>query len=143
MRELQKAMHNKKNDGFFAEFRFLKANRKIAYVQHKGIFIRDKSGMPVRAIGSMVDVTSAIERVHKIETQNAALKEIAWIQAHQVRAPLATLMGLVALMKSKDEYGINEADLIDKIQTEARNLDEIINTVVKKAEAIKSDLKEG
>lgn len=143
MRELQKAMHNKNNDGFFAEFRFLKANRKIAYVQHKGIFIRDKSGMPVRAIGSMVDVTSAIERVHKIETQNAALKEIAWIQAHLVRAPLATLMGLVALMKSKDEYGINEADLIDKIQTEARNLDEIINTVVKKAEAIKSDLKDG
>jgi len=140
MSELQKAMHDKSNDMFFAEFRFLKANREIAYVQHRGIFIRDKNGKPIRVIASMVDVTTTRERLHKIEVQNAALKEIAWIQAHLVRAPLASLMGLVALMKSKDEYGINEADLIDKIQTEAFNLDEIINTIVRKAEAIKSDL---
>ncbi|MBS1687387.1 MAG: PAS domain-containing protein, partial [Bacteroidetes bacterium] len=142
MSDLQKAMHNKSNDVFFAEFRFLKANREVAYVQHTAIFIRDKNGKPIRAIASMVDVTTARERLRKIEAQNAALKEIAWIQAHLVRAPLASLMGLVALMKYKEEYGINEADLIEKIETEARNLDEIINTIVKKAEAIKSDLKD-
>ncbi|PQJ10736.1 hypothetical protein CJD36_012255 [Flavipsychrobacter stenotrophus] len=41
------------------------------------------------------DVTDNVNNLKSIQLQNEKLKEIAWLQSHVVRAPLARLMGLV------------------------------------------------
>jgi len=41
----------------------------------------------------MRDITEQQEYVERIEDQNNSLREIAWMQSYQVRAPLANVLG--------------------------------------------------
>lgn len=123
-------------DSFYAEFRFLRANRTVAYVQNRCNFIRDEHGKAIRAIGAMADVTESAERSRKIARQNESLRDIAWMQSHVIRAPLATLMGLVALLKEKNKVDMPEEDLLEYLQQSANSLDQVIRDIVKKTEAV-------
>ncbi len=123
-------------ESFYAEFRFLKANREVAYVQNRCTFIRDEHGKAIRGIGALADVTESVERRKKIEKQNESLIEIAWIQSHVIRAPLATLLGLMTLFKAREEMELDEDDLVEKIMESAHSLDKVIHEVVRKAEAV-------
>lgn len=64
-----------------------------------------------------IDISDRIELLNSFEKQNNNLKEIAWVQSHVLRAPLARLMALLKLMEFK---GI-------KIQTEAESKEHQIN----------------
>jgi PAS domain S-box-containing protein len=121
---------------FTSEFRFLKANREISYVQHKGIIIRDANGKPIRGLGAMIDLTETQERLRKIESQNELLKEIAWTQSHVVRAPLANLQGFIKLLKEEINEGVTDPKLLDYIIDSTEKLDEIILDIVKKTNKI-------
>lgn len=130
--DLNKALFDPKVFQFNAEFRFLKADKSIAYVQHKGIFIRDAKGKATRALGAMIDLTETLERMSKIEMQNKVLKEIAWTQSHLVRAPLANILGLTELLKENMNSGDENAQLIDYLKESAEKLDTVINNIVNK-----------
>jgi PAS domain S-box-containing protein len=117
---------------FIAQFRFLKANRDIAFVQHKGVFIRDSKGVAIRAYAAMVDLTESLERMNQIELQDKALKDISWTQSHVVRAPLANLLGFIYLLEENIETGLSDKEIIDHIGASAKRLDEIIRDIVSK-----------
>ena len=136
--QLRQSLADGNNNRYYASYRFLRANGTIAFVQHRGVFIRNEFGRVIRAVGAMVDVTELSESVLRITQQNERLREIAWIQSHVVRAPLATLMGLVDLMRIRKEEGIDEQTLIADIEATARKLDEVIHTIVKKSEMVDS-----
>ncbi len=135
---LRQSLADSHNNRYYASYRFLRANGTIAFVQHRGVFIRNEAGRVVRAVGAMVDVTELSESVMRISQQNERLREIAWIQSHVVRAPLATLMGLVDLMRIREKEGIDEQTLIADIEMTARKLDEVIHTIVRKSEMVDS-----
>jgi PAS domain S-box-containing protein len=86
------------------------------------------------------DVTEKKHYLETIEKQNAAFLEIAWIQSHVVRAPLARLMGLVNLIieeeKIRDEESVGFLQLIQK---SAEELDQIIREISKNTEQITQD----
>ena len=137
LEDLYKTIEDPTKEYFNSEFRFLKANGAITYVQHKGIFIRDANGKATRALGAMIDETETLNRIRKIEQQNNVLKDIAWTQSHVVRAPLANLQGLIKLFKTNIKSGINDdEELIEYIITSADKLDEIIREIVKKTREI-------
>ena len=121
---------------FNAEFGFLKANRDIAYVQHRGLFIRDADGKATRALAAMIDLTESLEKMRKIESQNKALKDIAWTQSHVVRAPLANLVGLVELLKDDNHVEMPHTDIIGHIGDCAKKLDNLIHEIVRKTEEV-------
>ena len=131
LNDLHKTLKDPTKEYFNAEFRFLKANRDVVCVQHKGLFIRNAKGEATRALAAMTDLTESQDRLRKIEMQNRALKDIAWTQSHIVRAPLANLMGLVNILKWE---ALNEAQrsLIDNIGESAEKLDVIVREIVKK-----------
>jgi PAS domain S-box-containing protein len=81
------------------------------------------------------DITENLRYFRKIEEQNKAFREIAWIQSHVVRAPLARLMGLMNVLdtiETKDE----EKELLDYIKQSADELDLIIRDISKKSENV-------
>jgi len=133
LEDLNQAIKDPTKNTFNAEFRFLKANRDIAYVQHKGILIRDANGRVTRALAAMIDLTETLERMNKIELQNKALKDITWTQSHVVRAPLANLLGLITLFKENTKNGKHDDDLVEYINASAQQLDTIIRDIVKKS----------
>lgn len=80
------------------------------------------------------DITESVNYTKAIEEQNSILREIAWIQSHVVRAPLARIMGLVDLMGNYPNDKESLAELLDHLLTSAYELDDVIRTIVKKSE---------
>lgn len=132
IRSLNRAIKNPKQEFFNTEYRFIKANGDVAYIQHKGIFIRNCDGEVTRIIGAMVDLTEALEKINKIELQDKALKDISWTQSHVVRAPLANLIGLINLLKENRQLGLIDDKLIGYISESAERLDHVIHDIVSK-----------
>jgi PAS domain S-box-containing protein len=86
------------------------------------------------------DITFKNRYIEAIETQNAKLKEIAWIQSHVVRAPLSRMLGLIGLVATEEDstnLTEDQKNLIHLIRESAHELDDIIREIAKKTEQIK------
>ena len=136
LNEIYNARHFSSKNQHYSEYRFLTADKKVRYVQHKSIFIRDKRGVTQRIIGAIIDVTESLERTRKIAEQNETLREIAWTQSHVVRSPLSNLMGLIGLLKERDSMELDLDDMLDKLSYEANRLDSIIQQIIRKTNNI-------
>lgn len=130
--DLKNKLSDPNQNSIIADYRFLKANGEVAYVQHRGVFIRDEHGKPTRLLSAMINLTDALIRIRKMEMQDKALKEIAWLQSHVVRAPLANLMGLIGLIKNKGNEGFKDDVLLRHISDSAEKLDRVIRDIVTK-----------
>ena len=82
-----------------------------------------------------VRINEEIEKkryVAEIELQNSKLKEISWMQSHTVRAPLATLMGLISLI----DYSSDDRPLFDEtlplLKKTAEDLDNVVRSILHK-----------
>jgi PAS domain S-box-containing protein len=86
------------------------------------------------------DVTERMKYLQAIEDWNKKLQEIAWIQSHVVRAPLARIMGLVEFINSKSEpvEGLSNPELLNNILDSANELDEVIRAIVTKTEQVEN-----
>jgi PAS domain S-box-containing protein len=82
------------------------------------------------------DITDRLMHIEAIEKQNEKLQEIAWIQSHVVRAPLAKIMGLIDLLQNHQLTDTEKGDMFIHILNSANELDAIIKQIVKKTELI-------
>lgn len=80
------------------------------------------------------DVTERLRYIKAIEVQNNKFQEIAWIQSHVVRAPLAKIMGLVDLIQNHSLSDTEKGDYFIHILNSAQELDAIVKEIVKKTE---------
>ncbi|UMY64927.1 MULTISPECIES: PAS domain-containing protein [unclassified Flavobacterium] len=131
--DLKDAIRDPARERFNAEFRFLKADGETAFVQHRGFFIRDQKGRVTRAVGAMTDLTETLDRMHKIESQDRALREIAWRQSHMVRAPLANLLGFLKLYRDQKATGGSADEYLDYISVSAEQLDSVLREIVEQS----------
>jgi PAS domain S-box-containing protein len=72
------------------------------------------------------DITEQQRHLDRIEKQNQRLREIAWIQSHRVRAPVASILGLAQLCNLEDP---GYAEIIPMLKTSAEQLDEVIREI--------------
>jgi PAS domain S-box-containing protein len=131
--EIIAALADPDKEIYYSEYRFLKANREVVLIQHRGIFLRDEQGRAIRAVETLKDITAHKERLNRIEKQNERLKEIAWAQSHHVRAPLARILALSELLKA-DSTSPQLAELLNYLCDSASELDDAIKAIVKKTE---------
>ncbi|HBH25024.1 MAG TPA: hypothetical protein DDY13_16590 [Cytophagales bacterium] len=68
------------------------------------------------------------ERTKQLEHQNKQLAEYAFINAHLLRAPVCTIMGLVNLMKYSD-LSSEDIVIISKLSRSVKTLDEIVKKI--------------
>ncbi|QEM05027.1 PAS domain-containing protein [Mucilaginibacter rubeus] len=85
--------------------------------------IRDLHDVVIGVNCLVRDITESQEHLHKIEDQNKRLREIAWIQSHRVRVPVASILGLVQLCDLNDSPN---AEIISKLKISAEQLDKVI-----------------
>src|SRR5690606_40818312 len=67
-------------------------------LQSRILVKHDSRGEATELVGFTLDITTHRQQTRELEMRNARLMEIAWVQSHEVRAPLARLMGLVHLL---------------------------------------------
>lgn len=82
------------------------------------------------------DITERRSHLQKIEEQNTALREIAFIESHKVRGPVATILGLEQLFNHNDYTDPINQVIVEGIAKMTRDLDLIIREVVRKSNAI-------
>ncbi len=133
---LVRAMANTEQMIFIENFRYIKANGEVSFVEHRGVFTRNDHGKAIRAVGAMIDVTHLKSRLATIKRQNEQLREIAWVQSHVVRAPLANLLGLTDMAKSMYEEGKIPMEILNGMGESAQKLDMVIRDIVRKTEEI-------
>jgi PAS domain S-box-containing protein len=85
---------------------------------------------------SFTDISDLKNAQVTLETQNKDLQEIAFIQSHELRGPLARIMGLVSLFNNHYPNDNFNQDIIKNIKHSSEKLDEVIFRIVAKAEKI-------
>jgi PAS domain S-box-containing protein len=96
--------------------------------------VRDNTGKTTHWISIERDVTQLKDHVSAVEKQNIQLKEIAWTQAHIVRAPVARIMGLADLLGDHLDHNPDATELVKFITVSALELDDIVREIIKKSE---------
>jgi len=96
----------------------------------------------------MIERTTNILRVlmenkrnqENIKEQNKRLQEIASISSHEIRRPVATILGLVNLFDKKNMDNPMNREIVGHIDLTAQELDGVIHTIVEKTIHLKDEL---
>ncbi|MCC8410121.1 PAS domain S-box protein [Mucilaginibacter sp. UR6-1] len=74
------------------------------------------------------NITSRKEKEVEIQRQNNFLRELAWMSSHQMRRPVATMLGLMGLMDiaEKDE---EKEEILPMLGTSIKEMDEIVHNI--------------
>ncbi len=117
-------------------YRHIKKNQEIIYVNIESNVVHF-DGKEVRLVLA-TDITERTKHIQAIEEQNKKLQEIAWMQSHVVRAPLARLMGLINCIK---EHPDTNQQLLNHVLSSAEELDKIVRGIVGRTDNVKIDQK--
>lgn len=106
------------------------------YSKHKtGILLKQKVDEKTLELSER---NRELERaLQDIEKQNEVLKEVAWVQSHELRGPLSRLMGLVEVFNNYESYKTikkEKAELADEIEKAAKDLDNIVRRLNREIE---------
>jgi DNA-binding NtrC family response regulator len=79
------------------------------------------------------------ERIYaekKLKLQNEKLFEIAFLQSHQVRAPIANVLGLINLFNQNNPNDPMNTEVIRRLQSTTESFDKVIKQIVQKTHEI-------
>jgi GAF domain-containing protein len=102
----------------------------------------DPTPEEIELLQSLADITSvSIENVYayqELKLQNEKLTEIAFLQSHQVRAPIAQVQGLFNLFKFDQPSDPGNAEIVRKLKVASDGLDAVIKEIVLKTSQIEA-----
>jgi PAS domain S-box-containing protein len=75
-----------------------------------------------------IDITEQHQRIEMIEKQNEQLRRINWVQSHEMRRPVANILGLTALF-NRSVADTENLPIINHIESSARLLDQMIRKI--------------
>lgn len=121
-----------KNESIVFETAIQTKKNKTKYIEVKCILIEYNGEQAVLNI--LRDITERIRFIEAMLAQNKVLKDIAWSQSHEVRAPLATLIGLVNIITEYDDqdFQTDGKQMLKMIKKSSEDLDQIIRTTTEK-----------
>ena len=115
------------------EFRIIDTEDRVKTIQAKIVVKRDLENRAYQLIGFTLDVSRLRLQRRALEIQNEKLMEIGREQSHEVRAPLARIIGLIHLIKSHPDESADLLKALSFIVESAKELDDIIRTIVPKS----------
>lgn len=87
------------------------------------------------------NITEKNQVVAQLKAQNNTLREIAWMQSHELRAPLARALGLIILWKELSHSTIIDpelAEIVAHLDASLDELDQQVRTITAKINALQS-----
>jgi signal transduction histidine kinase/CheY-like chemotaxis protein len=129
--EMQLALDGTKK--YDTEFRIMYTSELVHTLRATGIVERNSKGVPVRMIGINWDITKrkwdTLEREKIIEEmlrRNAELEQFSYIISHNLRAPVANIIGASIALGDVELADEDRAVYTQAVQKSALNLDTII-----------------
>ncbi|HEX6916130.1 MAG TPA: PAS domain S-box protein [Chitinophagaceae bacterium] len=79
------------------------------------------------------DITQHKQTENRIKEQVSRLREVAWMQSHELRKPLANILGLLDLVKAQQDEKPLSPELLGYIESSCHELDEVVRKIVEKS----------
>lgn len=79
------------------------------------------------------DITQLKNQEKDILKQNKKLKHIAWTQAHELRAPLSNILGLIEIIEDNCDDSEKLKLYLNSLNQSANELDSLLQSIIKKA----------
>lgn len=115
------------------EYRYRKADGTYAEVVDRGFVIRDETGLAIRMVGAMHDISERKKTIHEMHQvtadlfkQNRELHEFGYIVSHNLRSPVANIKGIAMLMKMEEEVSEHTSPYLTNLLTSILKLDDVI-----------------
>lgn len=96
--------------------------------------IRNSSKAIIGVALNSADITDRKLKEEQISVQNAALTRIAIIQSHEIRRPVASLLGIMGLIKLENASSNLPPEYLDILEVTVNELDVKIREIVKDSE---------
>jgi len=103
----------------------------IIWTEWEFVGIQDEQGEVVEIQGIGQDITERLVNEQHIQQQNDIFKEIAWLSSHELRRPVANILGLIYLLR--DTYPEEAEQVIEMLSNSATDLDQLVQGIVEKA----------
>ena len=125
------------NDSVVSIFRTARADGTFFWSLGRGTVLEEGGEKFILSLVLNIDELKQKEEI--IKQHHMRFQQIAWLQSHEVRAPLARILGLVEtihdnLIQNPDEL----KEFLDYIRTSAYELDEVIHKIVRISDVSKS-----
>lgn len=114
-------------DGFRSEVRMRTTSGIYKWIMDKGkTYERDADGKPTRVIGLFLDISKNKTDEAKLNEYLQRLEKFAYITSHNLRLPVANIIGLSNMIDEKSLKTKEDETLIRKIRSSAQQIDDVI-----------------
>ena len=83
-------------------------------------------------VGAMHDMTEVKEKELRISEQKEQLNQIAKMNSHLIRKPVANILGLIEVLDKKSITGKVNLEILELIRFSTKELDDVIKQINKK-----------
>lgn len=135
----------KDGTNFFVEIYSLPAmyyGKDARFIMAKDVDAQMKAVKEARELGMRYELQAQlthdrlVKQATQLEEQNRTLKEIAWINSHEIRRPVASILSIAGLFdKSNQDLHLN-SQLMEWLHESTLQLDEIIHKIEHKVKAL-------
>lgn len=121
------------------EYRFLRRDGSYAFVKDRGYVVYDESGMPLRMLGSMMDVTEhknaemQLELFNeKLQQSNRELQDFAYVASHDLQEPLRKVQAFADRLSSKYSTALEGTglDYLERMRSAAERMQKLIQDLL-------------
>jgi len=116
-------------------FRHKKKDGSIIFVDIQSNYINFK-GKNARVVLA-IDITERLSYVNTIEQKNQELQQIAWMQSHLMRAPVAKIIGIADIIKKVPLDSEEKLSLLNDLILSTEELDRVIHEIANKTHQAK------
>jgi PAS domain S-box-containing protein len=128
---LRKSMTLRDNEQNTFSYRIRHRNGNYRWFESKElVFERDNYGTATKILGFAQDITDKVHFINELQRKNEQLAEIARLNSHEIRRPLANILGLVALFNREDLADKFNIEVLEKLDLSAKELDDVIHRIV-------------
>jgi PAS domain S-box-containing protein len=132
------AVINSAETNWKEEYRYQRADGTYADVVDRGFVIRDGVGTASRMVGAMHDISERKKGLKEMKRvtddlykHNRELHEFGYIVSHNLRSPVANIMGIANLMEMEKDDPETIAYCVSNLKGSVSRLDEVIKDLSK------------
>jgi PAS domain S-box-containing protein len=111
------------------EYRVIRKDKKVIWLEVKLIPILDADGRLVRMDGSATDISKRRDAERKLQEKMNELNTFTYKASHDLRAPLTSMLGLVGVARQEAQVP-NVIRYLDMIRDSAQKMDELLKDLM-------------
>ncbi len=134
-KKMREALEERKD--YHIEYRCLRPDRSLRWLQASGNIIRDKSGQPLQMLGVVQDITERKRQEQELiisreeaNKANRAKSEFLSSMSHELRTPMNAIMGFGQLLDLDPSLNDEQKDSVREIRKAGKHLLDLINEVL-------------